>query len=408
MAHWQSLWINVNIAAMTGGGVAYGAQPAAALAVEDGKIAWLGPQADLPGHADNLAETVHDCAGRWMTPGLIDCHTHLVFGGNRVKEFELRLKGASYEEISKAGGGIRSTVAATRAETESVLFERAEFRLQRLMSEGVTTVEIKSGYGLDTETELKMLRVARKLGKELPVRVKTTFLGAHALPAEYAGDSAGYIDLVCREMIPAVAAEGLADAVDVFCEGIGFNIDETRRVFEAAVAHNLPVKAHAEQLSNLGGTKLACEYGALSADHLEYLDEAGVEAMAASGTVAVLLPGAFYFLREAQQPPMTALRGNQVPIAIATDLNPGSSPAQSILTMMNMAATLFQITPEEALAGVSSHAARALGIQAETGTLEIGKTADFALWDITEPAELTYWIGNMQPVQTIFDGAIRS
>lgn len=408
MAHWQSLWINVNIAAMTGGGVAYGAQPAAALAVEDGKIAWLGPLADLPGHADNLAETVHDCAGRWMTPGLIDCHTHLVFGGNRVKEFELRLKGASYEEISKAGGGIRSTVAATRAETESVLFERAEFRLQRLMSEGVTTVEIKSGYGLDTETELKMLRVARKLGKELPVRVKTTFLGAHALPAEYAGDSAGYIDLVCREMIPAVAAEGLADAVDVFCEGIGFNIDETRRVFEAAVAHNLPVKAHAEQLSNLGGTKLACEYGALSADHLEYLDEAGVEAMAASGTVAVLLPGAFYFLREAQQPPMTALRGNQVPIAIATDLNPGSSPAQSILTMMNMAATLFQITPEEALAGVSSHAARALGIQAETGTLEIGKTADFALWDITEPAELTYWIGNMQPVQTIFDGAIRS
>ena len=408
MAHWQSLWINVNIAAMTGGGVAYGAQPAAALAVEDGKIAWLGPQADLPGHADNLAETVHDCAGRWMTPGLIDCHTHLVFGGNRVREFELRLKGASYEEISKAGGGIRSTVAATRAETESVLFERAEFRLQRLMSEGVTTVEIKSGYGLDTETELKMLRVARKLGKELPVRVKTTFLGAHALPAEYAGDSAGYIDLVCREMIPAVAAEGLADAVDVFCEGIGFNIDETRRVFEAAVAHNLPVKAHAEQLSNLGGTKLACEYGALSADHLEYLDEAGVEAMAASGTVAVLLPGAFYFLREAQQPPMTALRGNQVPIAIATDLNPGSSPAQSILTMMNMAATLFQITPEEALAGVSSHAARALGIQAETGTLEIGKTADFALWDITEPAELTYWIGNMQPVQTIFDGATRS
>ena len=230
MAHWQSLWINVNIAAMTGGGVAYGAQPAAALAVEDGKIAWLGPLADLPGHADNLAETVHDCAGRWMTPGLIDCHTHLVFGGNRVKEFELRLKGASYEEISKAGGGIRSTVTATREETESVLFERAEFRLQRLMSEGVTTVEIKSGYGLDTETELKMLRVARKLGKELPVRVKTTFLGAHALPAEYAGDSAGYIDLVCREMIPAVAAEGLADAVDVFCEGIGFTIDETRPI----------------------------------------------------------------------------------------------------------------------------------------------------------------------------------
>ena len=408
MAHWQSIWINVNIAAMTGGGQSYGAQKAAAVAVDDGKIAWLGPMADLPGRPDDLAKTVQDCAGHWMTPGLIDCHTHLVFGGNRVKEFELRLKGASYEEISKAGGGIRSTVTATREETERMLFERAERRLRRLMSEGVTTVEIKSGYGLDTETEMKMLRVARKLGRELPIRVKTTFLGAHALPVEYADNSAGYIDLVCREMIPAVAAEGLADAVDVFCEGIGFTIDETRRVFDAAATHNLPVKAHAEQLSNLGGTRLACEYGALSADHLEYLDKAGVEAMAETGTIAVLLPGAFYFLRETQLPPVAALRSNNVPIAIATDLNPGSSPAQSILTMMNMAATLFEITPEEALAGASVHAARALGIQAETGTLEIGKSADFALWDIAEPAELTYWIGNMGPVQTIFGGAIRS
>ena len=407
MAKWQSLWINVHIAAMTGGGEAYGAQPAAALAVDDGKIAWLGPLTDLPGRADDLAETVQDCAGLWMTPGLIDCHTHLVFGGNRVKEFELRLKGASYEEISEAGGGIRSTVTATREESERALFERAELRLQRLMSDGVTTVEIKSGYGLDTETEMKMLRVARNLGEDLPVRVKTTFLGAHALPAEYADDSAGYIDLVCCEMIPAAAAEGLADAVDVFCEGIGFTIDETRRVFEAAAAHNLPVKAHAEQLSNLGGTQLACEHGALSVDHLEYLDKTGVEAMAVSGTVAVLLPGAFYFLRETQLPPMDALRDNHVPIAIATDLNPGSSPAQSILTMMNMAATLFKMTPEEALAGVSNHAARALGIQAETGTLEVGKAADFVLWDITEPAELTYWIGNMRPVQTIFGGAAR-
>ena len=408
MAHWQSIWINVNIAAMTGGGQPYGAQKAAAVAVDDGKITWLGPMADLPGRPNDLAKTVQDCAGHWMTPGLIDCHTHLVFGGNRVKEFELRLKGASYEEISKAGGGIRSTVTATREETERMLFERAERRLRRLMSEGVTTVEIKSGYGLDTETEMKMLRVARKLGEKLPIRVKTTFLGAHALPAEYANDSAGYIDLVCREMIPAVAAEGLADAVDVFCEGIGFTIDETRRVFDAAATHNLPIKAHAEQLSNLGGTRLACEYGALSADHLEYLDKAGVKAMAETGTIAVLLPGAFYFLRETQLPPVAALRSNNVPIAIATDLNPGSSPAQSILTMMNMAATLFEITPEEALAGASAHAARALGIQAETGTLEIGKTADFALWDIAEPAELTYWIGNMEPVQTIFGGAIRS
>ena len=397
----------MNIATMTGGREAYGLQSTAALAVDDGKIAWLGPLADLPGRADDLAETVRDCGGQWMTPGLIDCHTHLIFGGNRVREFELRLKGASYEEISRAGGGIRSTVMATREETERALFERAERRLQRLMSEGVTTVEIKSGYGLDTETEMKMLRVARKLGEKLPVRVKTTFLGAHALPADYAGDSAGYIDLVCREMIPAVAAEGLADAVDVFCEGIGFTIDETRRVFETAAAHNLPVKAHTEQLSNLGGTQLACEYGALSADHLEYLDKAGVEAMAASGTVAVLLPGAFYFLRETQLPPMDALRDNNVPIAIATDLNPGSSPAQSLLTMMNMSATLFQMTPEEALAGVSIYAARALGIEADTGTLEIGKAADFVIWDITEPAELTYWIGNGQPVQTIFGGAVR-
>ena len=308
MAHWQSIWINVNIAAMTGGGQPYGAQKAAAVAVDGGKIAWLGPMADLPGRPNDLAKTVQDCAGHWMTPGLIDCHTHLVFGGNRVKEFELRLKGASYEEISKAGGGIRSTVTATREETERMLFERAERRLRRLMSEGVTTVEIKSGYGLDTETEMKMLRVARKLGEELPIRVKTTFLGAHALPAEYANDSAGYIDLVCREMIPAVAAEGLADAVDVFCEGIGFTIDETRRVFDAAATHNLPVKAHAEQLSNLGGTRLACEYGALSADHLEYLDKAGVKAMAETGTIAVLLPGAFYFLRETQLPPVAALR----------------------------------------------------------------------------------------------------
>ncbi len=408
MAKWHSLWINANIAAMTGGGVAYGAKLDAAIAVDDDKIAWLGSMSDLPGPAENLAETTHDCAGRWITPGLIDCHTHLVFGGNRVREFELRLNGASYEEIARAGGGIRSTVAATRGETERELFNHAERRLQHLMGEGVTTVEIKSGYGLDTETEMKMLRVARKLGEKLPVRVKTTFLGAHALPAEYAGDSAGYIDLVCREMIPAVAAEGLADAVDVFCEGIGFTVDETRRVFEAAAVHKMQIKAHTEQLSNLGGTQLACEYGALSADHLEYLDEAGVEAMASSGTAAVLLPGAFYFLRETQLPPVDALRKNNVPIAVATDLNPGSSPAQSILTMMNMSATLFQMTPEEALAGVSIHAAKALGMQAELGVLDIGKAADFVIWDIAEPAELTYWIGNTRPDQIIFGGNVRS
>ena len=407
MAKWQSLWVNANLATMSGKG-AYGTLQDSAIAVEDGKIAWLGSMSDLPGSSPELANTVHDCAGQWITPGLIDCHTHLLFGGNRVKEFELRLEGASYEEISKAGGGIRSTVAATRAESEDELFESGCERLDRLMSEGVTTVEIKSGYGLDTVSELKMLRVARRLGEELPVRIKTTFLGAHALPAEYADDSAGYIDLVCTEMMPAAAREGLADAVDVFCEGIGFNIDETRQVFEAAASLNLPIKGHTEQLSNLGGTKLVCEYGALSADHLEYLDEVGVEAMADSGTVAVLLPGAFYFLRETQLPPIAALREHNVPIAIATDLNPGSSPAQSVLIMLNMAATLFQMTPEEALSGVTAHASRALGIQEETGTLEAGKSADFVLWDISEPAELTYWIGNTKPVQTVFGGTVRA
>ncbi len=408
MADWQSLWINANIATMGVNGRPYGLIDDAAIGVSKGKISWLGKMSDLPAPPLELANNLVDCKRGWITPGLVDCHTHLVFGGNRVREFELRLEGASYEEIARQGGGILSTVNATRQASEEELYHSGRVRLERLMNEGITTVEIKSGYGLNTETEIKMLRVALRLGKELPLRVKTTFLGAHALPVEFNDNSSGYINLVCDEMMPAVAEDNLADAVDVFCEGIGFDINETRKVFEKATDLNLPIKIHAEQLSNLGGTALACEYGALSADHLEYLDEAGINAMAESGTVAVLLPGAYYFLRETQLPPILGFRDKKVPIAIATDLNPGSSPAQSLLMMLNMATTLFQMTPEEALAGVTTNAARALGLQEETGHLAIGMAADFVLWDITEPAELSYWIGNTKPKVTVFAGSVRS
>ena len=408
MADWQSLWTNANVATMGVNGKPYGLIKDAAIGISNKKVSWLGPMLDLPASPSVLADNVIDCDGGWITPGLIDCHTHLVFGGNRVREFELRLEGASYEEISRQGGGIRSTVTATREASEELLYHNGLERLNRLMMEGVTTVEIKSGYGLNTETEIKMLRIALRLGKELPLRVKTTFLGAHALPVEFNDNSSGYINLVCDEMMPAVAKDDLADAVDIFCEGIGFDINETRKVFEKATDLNLPIKIHAEQLSNLGGTALACEYGALSADHLEYLDEAGIDAMAESGTVAVLLPGAYYFLRETQLPPILGFRDKKVPIAIATDLNPGSSPAQSLLKMHNMATTLFQLPPEEALAGVTTNAARALGLQEETGHLAIGMAADFVLWDITEPAELSYWIGNTKPKVTVFAGSVRS
>ena len=408
MADWESLWINANIATMGVNGSPYGLIDDAAIGVSKGKISWLGKMSNLPAPPVELADNLVDCERGWITPGLVDCHTHLVFGGNRVREFELRLEGASYEEIARQGGGILSTVTATRQASEEELYHSGRVRLERLMNEGITTVEIKSGYGLNTETEIKMLRVALRLGKELPLRVKTTFLGAHALPVEFDDNSSGYINLVCDEMMPAVAEDDLADAVDIFCEGIGFDINETRKVFEKATDLNLPIKIHAEQLSNLGGTALACEYGALSADHLEYLDEAGIDAMAESGTVAVLLPGAYYFLRETQLPPILGFRDKKVPIAIATDLNPGSSPAQSLLMMLNMATTLFQMTPEEALAGVTTNAARALGLQEETGHLAIGMAADFVLWDITEPAELSYWIGNTKPKVTVFAGSVRS
>ncbi|WP_244639228.1 imidazolonepropionase [Bosea sp. ANAM02] len=374
----------------------YGAIEDGVIAACDGRIIFVGPRRDAP--AFQAAETI-DCAGRWITPGLIDCHTHLVYGGDRAHEFELRLQGATYEEIARAGGGILSTVKATREASEDTLFASADRRLAALMAEGVTTVEIKSGYGLEQQAELKQLRVARRIGRERPVTVRTTFLGAHAVPPEYKGRSGDYTALVAGPLLDAVAAEGLADAVDVFCEGIAFSPDETKTVFEAAKAKGLAIKLHAEQLSNLHGAKLAAEMGALSADHLEYLDEDGVIAMTKAGTVAVVLPGAFYFLRETQKPPIELMRKHGAAIALATDANPGSSPLTSPLLVLNMACTLFRMTPEEALAGLTRHAATALGLQDEIGTLEIGKRCDLAIWEIERPAELAYRIG-FNPLHT--------
>lgn len=391
--HWDSLWTDARLATMAAGPVAYGAIESGAVALKDGRIAWIGPMAELPADSARRAREVRDMDGRWVTPALIDCHTHLVYGGDRSAEFELRLTGATYEEIARAGGGIRSTVAATRAASEDALVAAALPRLDALLGEGVGTIEIKSGYGLDIETEAKMLRAARRLGTERPVLVRTTFLGAHALPPEFEGRADAYIDLVVNEALPAIAAEGLADAVDAFCEGIGFTPEQTARVFEAARAHGLPVKLHADQLSDLDGGGLAARFAALSADHLEWTNEGGIAAMAKAGTVAVLLPGAFYFLRETRLPPIEAFRRHGVPIAIATDCNPGSSPATSLLLMLNMACTLFRLTPEEALAGVTRHAARALGLIDSHGTLEVGKVADLAVWEIERPGQLAYPIG---------------
>jgi len=382
------VWSHARLATFAAGRPGLGEVADGIVAALDGRIVYAGPRADAP--ALDAAERI-DCDGRWITPGLIDCHTHLVHGGDRAHEFELRLAGATYEEIARAGGGIASTVKATRTASEAELTAIARRRLDALTAEGVTTVEIKSGYGLSTAEELKQLRAARALGDQ--ARIAATFLGAHALPPEFAGDADGYIDLVCREMMPAVAEAGLADAVDAFCEGIGFTPAQTRRVFEAARAHGLPVKLHAEQLSNLHGAALAAEFGALSADHLEHLDEAGIAAMAHAGTVAVLLPGAFYFLRDTRLPPIEALRAAGVPIALATDNNPGTSPLTSILLTLNMGATLFRLTVDECLAGVTRHAALALGLAHEIGTLEAGKACDLAIWDIERPAELVYRMG---------------
>jgi imidazolonepropionase len=385
------IWHNARLATMRQDLPDLGVIEHGLIAARDGHIVFAGAHSDFPSDAE-AAERI-DCAGRWITPGLIDCHTHLVFGGNRAHEFELRLAGASYEEIARAGGGIVSTVAATRAAGEAELIASALPRLDALIGEGVTTLEIKSGYGLDTETEMRQLAAARALGRNRPVTVKTTFLGAHALPPEAGGDKDGYIDLVCREMLPAVARAGLADAVDAFMESIAFSKDQAARVFAAAKALGLPVKLHADQLSNLGGAALAAQFSALSADHLEHTDGAGVAAMARARTVAVLLPGAFYFIRETQKPPIELFRAHGVNMALATDCNPGSSPLTSLLLVMNMGATLFRMTVAECLAGVTREGARALGILGETGTLEAGKWCDLAIWDVERPAELVYLIG---------------
>ncbi|MBV9462306.1 MAG: imidazolonepropionase [Bradyrhizobium sp.] len=366
------------------------------IAAKDGLIVYAGPKADVPTGLKS-SERV-DCDGRWITPGLVDCHTHLVYGGNRAEEFELRLAGASYEEIARRGGGIVSTVKATRAASEQDLVSAAQRRLDALIAEGVTTLEIKSGYGLDLATERRQLRAARQLGRDNPITVRTSFLGAHALPTERAGDSKRYIAEVC-EMIAPLAAEGLVDAVDAFCEKIAFSVEETAQVFARARECNLRVKLHADQLSNLGGAALAARFGALSADHLEYADEGGIAAMADVGTVAVVLPGAYYFLREKQAPPVELMRRHRVPIALATDSNPGSSPLTSLLLTMNMGATLFRLTVDECLAAVTREAARALGLFGETGSLEAGKHCDLAIWDIERPAELVYRIG-FNPLHT--------
>ena len=384
------IWHNARLATMHRDLPDLGVVEDGLIAARDGRIVFAGTRADFPSAADAVERT--DCEGRWITPGLIDCHTHLVYGGNRAHEFELRLKGASYEEIARAGGGIVSTVAATRRASEADLISGALPRLDALIAEGVTTIEIKSGYGLDTDTEMRQLKAARGLGRSRPVTVRTSFLGAHALPPEE-GDKDRYIDLVCQKMLPVVAQAGLADAVDAFMEGIAFSRAQTARVFAAARALGLPVKLHADQLSNLGGAALAAEFSALSADHLEHTDEEGVLAMARAGTVAVLLPGAFYFIRETQKPPVELFRAHGVNMALATDCNPGSSPLTSLLLAMNMGATLFRMTVAECLLGITRESARALGLLAETGTLEAGKWCDLAIWDIARPAELVYRIG---------------
>ncbi len=400
----EAIWVNARLATMVAG-PGYGEIEDGAIAVRGGRIAWVGARADLPAALRTAAAREHDAGGRWITPGLVDCHTHLVYAGSRAGEFEQRLNGATYEEIARAGGGIRSTVAATRAASAAALLEASKPRLRALAAEGVTTVEIKSGYGLEAGAEAKMLRAARALGNALPVTVRTTFLGAHALPPEFDGRADAYIDEVCERMLPEIARAGLADAVDAFCERIGFSPAQTERVFEAAKKLGLPVKLHAEQLSDQGGARLAARYGALSADHLEYVGEDGVAAMAQAGTVAVLLPGAFYFLRETQVPPIELLRRHGVAMAVATDCNPGSSPMTSLLLALNMACTLFRLTPQEALAGATREAARALGLAREAGTLEAGKVADFVLWDVDRPAELAYGIG-VNPLHAVVKGGV--
>ncbi|RAO77808.1 imidazolonepropionase [Dyella jiangningensis] len=403
MSHsWDHLLLDATLATFAGD-APYGLVRHGAIALHEGRISWVGPQGALPDDAERRAARVDHLDGALVTPGLIDCHTHLVFGGDRAHEFDLRLNGASYEEIARAGGGIVSTVKATREASEDALFAQTLPRAHALLADGVTTVEIKSGYGLDLETERRMLRVARRIGKALGLTVRTTFLGLHALPPEYRDDREAYVALVCDEMLPALASEGLVDAIDAFCENIGFTPDETRRVFDRATQLGLPVKLHAEQLSDLDGAALVASYRGLSADHLEHLSDSGIRAMASAGTVAVLLPGAFYALRETKLPPIAGLREHRVPMAVATDCNPGTSPLLSLRLAAGMACTLFRLTPEEALRGVTVNAAKALGFT-DRGTLAAGQRADLSVWNVREPAELCYWIGGSHVLRDIFLG----
>jgi len=389
----DSIWLNAHVATLRSGDVAYGAILDGAVAVTGGKITWVGRRSDLPASEIGKETTEHDAGGAWLTPGLIDCHTHLVFGADRADEFEARLLGTSYEEIARAGGGIMSTVRATREASLEDLMEGATARAMALLGQGVTTVEIKSGYGMDIPTELTMLRAARGVGELLPLTVQTTLLALHALPPEFDGRREAFLELVVEELLPVALEEELADAVDAFCEGIAFTVEECASLFRKATEAGIPVRLHADQLSDTGGAALAASFSARSADHLEYTSEEGVRAMASSGTAAVLLPGAFYYLRETSRPPVESFREHGVPMALATDANPGSSPILSLPTVLNMGCTLFRMTPEEALVGVTRNAAKVLGLEADIGTLEPGKAADLALWDVDHPRDLAYWLG---------------
>lgn len=401
---WDRLWIGGHLATLDPQLEGFGEIRDGALASRKGRIVWVGPEGELPSSPRECAREVLDLEGGWLTPGLVDCHTHLIFGGDRSGEFEARLKGASYEDIARAGGGIRTTLKATREASEDGLLRDAVPRFLTLSGEGVTTLEIKSGYGQDPDSELRMLRVARRLGKSPSVDVQTTLLAAHVLPQEYEGRREEFLEMVTEEMIPRAVTEGLADAIDAFCEDIAFSVKECREVLSAGKKAGLSVRIHADQLTDGGGAALAASLGALSADHLEYASEAGVRAMAKAGTTAVLLPGAFYTLREAQAPPVKAFRSVGVPMALATDMNPGSSPLNSILLAMNMGCTLFGLTPEEAFRGVTVNGAMALGLEGDRGTLEEGKKADLALWKVGHPRELSYWLGGKLCKGTVKNG----
>ena len=405
MSRYDTIWYGAQLATMTAGGAPYGAIQDGAIAARDGAIAWIGRRCDLPDTPERLAGRAVDVEGRWITPGLIDPHTHLVFAGDRVADFERRVAGQSYVAAASGGGsGIAYTVAMTRAADEETLYRDAAGRMRAMIASGSTTIEVKSGYGLDVETELRLLRVARRLGRELGITVRSTYLGAHVVPPEYAGRRDAYIALVCDEMLPRIVGENLADAVDVFCDEIAFSPAESARVLDAAWRLGLAVKVHADQIADTGAAALAAQFGALSADHLERAGESGVAALAGAGTVAVLLPGAFYYLRETVKPPIDALRAHGVPIALATDCNPGTSPVTTLPTVLNMACVLFGLTPEEAVAGVTRNAARALGLE-DRGVLRTGMRCDLALWDVASPAELCYWLGTTPCVGVVVNGS---